>query len=43
MKRFKLAIAGGGLTTARAIKSYRETGDGDQLALFSEETTLPYH
>lgn len=43
MKRFELAIAGGGLTAARAIKSYREAGGGGEIALFSEETTLPYH
>ena len=43
MKRFELAIAGGGLTAARAIKSYREAGGGGEVVLFSEEATLPYH
>lgn len=37
MKRFELAIAGGGLTAARAIKSYREAGGGGEVELFSEE------
>ena len=31
MKRFELAIAGGGLTAARAIKSYREAGGGGEV------------
>lgn len=43
MKRFELAIAGGGLTAARAINSYREAGGGGEVVLFSEEATLPYH
>jgi NADPH-dependent 2,4-dienoyl-CoA reductase/sulfur reductase-like enzyme len=43
MKRFELAIAGGGLTAARAIRSYREAGGGGDVGLFSQETTLPYH
>ncbi len=43
MKRFELAIAGGGLTAARAIASYREAGGGGEIALFGEEGTLPYH
>ena len=28
MKKFELVIVGGGLTAARAIKSYRESGGG---------------
>jgi len=41
MKNFELVIAGGGLTAARAIKSYRESGG--QIALLSKENDLQYH
>jgi 3-phenylpropionate/trans-cinnamate dioxygenase ferredoxin reductase subunit len=43
MKEFELVIAGGGLAAARAIKSYRESGGGGQIALLSKESDLPYH
>src|SRR3954470_2979006 len=43
MKNFELVIAGGGLTAARAIKSYRESGGSGQIALLSKESDLPYH
>jgi 3-phenylpropionate/trans-cinnamate dioxygenase ferredoxin reductase subunit len=43
MKKFELVIAGGGLTAARAIKSYRESGGDGQIALLSKESDLPYH
>ena len=43
MTRFELVIAGGGLTAARAIKSYREAGGGGRIALLSKEGVLPYH
>src|SRR6266498_1808890 len=43
MKKFELAIAGGGLAAARAIKSYRESGGSGQIALLSNESDLPYH
>jgi 3-phenylpropionate/trans-cinnamate dioxygenase ferredoxin reductase subunit len=43
MKRFELVIAGGGLTAARAIKSYRDAGGGGRIALVSSESVLPYH
>jgi NADPH-dependent 2,4-dienoyl-CoA reductase/sulfur reductase-like enzyme len=43
MKNFELVIAGGGLTAARAIKSYRESGGGGRIALLSKESDLPYH
>ena len=43
MREFDLVIAGGGLTAARAIKSYREAGGGGRLALVSQEPVLPYH
>ena len=43
MERFELVIAGGGLTAARAIKSYRDAGGGGRIALVSSEGVLPYH
>jgi 3-phenylpropionate/trans-cinnamate dioxygenase ferredoxin reductase subunit len=43
MKKFELVIAGGGLTAARAIESYRESGGSGQIALLSNESDLPYH
>src|SRR5919206_831003 len=43
MKQFELVIAGGGLTAARAIKSYREAGGGGRVALLAKEAVLPYH
>jgi 3-phenylpropionate/trans-cinnamate dioxygenase ferredoxin reductase component len=43
MKKFELVIAGGGLTAARAIKSYRESGGGGRIALLAKESDLPYH
>jgi 3-phenylpropionate/trans-cinnamate dioxygenase ferredoxin reductase component len=43
MKKFELVIAGGGLTAARAIKSYRESGGDGLIALLSKERDLPYH
>ncbi len=43
MKSFDLAIVGGGLASARAIKSFRESGGEGSIALFSKDSTLPYH
>lgn len=43
MKNFELVIAGGGLTAARAIRSYRESGGRGRIALLSKESDLPYH
>jgi NADPH-dependent 2,4-dienoyl-CoA reductase/sulfur reductase-like enzyme len=43
MKKFELVIAGGGLTAARAIKSYRDAGGSGRVALLSKEGDLPYH
>jgi NADPH-dependent 2,4-dienoyl-CoA reductase/sulfur reductase-like enzyme len=43
MKNFELVIAGGGLTAARAIKSYRDAGGSGRVALLSQEHDLPYH
>jgi NADPH-dependent 2,4-dienoyl-CoA reductase/sulfur reductase-like enzyme len=38
-----LVIAGGGLTAARGIRSYREAGGEGRITLVSDEATLPYH
>jgi NADPH-dependent 2,4-dienoyl-CoA reductase/sulfur reductase-like enzyme len=43
MKKFELVIVGGGLTAARAIKSYRDSGGDGPIALVSKERDLPYH
>ena len=43
MNRFELVIVGGGLTAARAIKSYRESGGDGRIALLTKERTPPYH
>jgi len=43
MTTSELVIAGGGLTAARAIKSYREAGGEGGIALVGDEATLPYH
>jgi NAD(P)H-nitrite reductase large subunit len=43
MNRFELVIVGGGLTAARAIKSYREAGGEGRIALLAKERSLPYH
>jgi 3-phenylpropionate/trans-cinnamate dioxygenase ferredoxin reductase component len=43
MMKSKLVIAGGGLTAARAIKSYREAGGEGTITLVAQEATLPYH
>jgi len=41
MKTFELVIAGGGLTAARAIKSYRESGGSGRIALKGARSPLP--
>jgi NADPH-dependent 2,4-dienoyl-CoA reductase/sulfur reductase-like enzyme len=41
--RFDFVIVGGGLASARAIKSYREAGGEGTIALISRDSTLPYH
>ena len=38
-----LVIVGGGLSTARAIKGYREAGGEGPITLFSRDTKVPYH
>ena len=43
MKRFELVIVGGGLASARTIKSFRESGGEGSIALISKDSTLPYH
>jgi NADPH-dependent 2,4-dienoyl-CoA reductase/sulfur reductase-like enzyme len=43
MADFELVIVGGGLASARAIKSFREAGGGGAIALISKDSTLPYH
>ena len=43
MTTSQFVIAGGGLTAARAIKSYREAGGDGAIALVGNEATLPYH
>ena len=43
MNSFDLVIVGGGLASARAIKSYRESGGEGSIALISRDSTLPYH
>lgn len=43
MKQFELVIVGGGLASARAIKSYREAGGSGAIALLSEDAVVPYH
>jgi NADPH-dependent 2,4-dienoyl-CoA reductase/sulfur reductase-like enzyme len=40
---FDLVIVGGGLASARAIKSFREAGGTGSIALISKDSTLPYH
>src|SRR4029450_4595840 len=43
MRQFDLLIIGGGLPSARAIKSFRESGGEGSIALVSKDETLPYH
>jgi NADPH-dependent 2,4-dienoyl-CoA reductase/sulfur reductase-like enzyme len=43
MATFDLVIVGGGLASARAIKSYRDSGGEGSIALLSQDSTLPYH
>lgn len=43
MSDFAVAIVGGGLASARAIRSYREAGGEGRIALISQDTVLPYH
>jgi NADPH-dependent 2,4-dienoyl-CoA reductase/sulfur reductase-like enzyme len=43
MPDFELVIVGGGLASARAIKTYREAGGGGRILLLSKDSVLPYH
>lgn len=43
MSDFELAIVGGGLSSARAIKAYREAGGEGRILLVSRDSFLPYH
>jgi NADPH-dependent 2,4-dienoyl-CoA reductase/sulfur reductase-like enzyme len=43
MRQVDLLIIGGGLASARAIKSFREAGGEESIALLSKDATLPYH
>jgi hypothetical protein len=38
-----VAIVGGGLSSARFVKAYREGGGDAPLRLISADTELPYH
>jgi NADPH-dependent 2,4-dienoyl-CoA reductase/sulfur reductase-like enzyme len=38
-----LVIIGGGLATARAVKSYREAGGDDPILILSADSSIPYH
>jgi NADPH-dependent 2,4-dienoyl-CoA reductase/sulfur reductase-like enzyme len=40
---FELIVVGGGLASARAIRSYRESGGEGRIALISGDDSLPYH
>jgi NADPH-dependent 2,4-dienoyl-CoA reductase/sulfur reductase-like enzyme len=40
---FGLVIVGGGLASARAIKSFREAGGEGSIGLISKDSTSPYH
>jgi NADPH-dependent 2,4-dienoyl-CoA reductase/sulfur reductase-like enzyme len=43
MHEFELIIVGGGLASARAIKTYRDAGGDGTIALVSADSTIPYH
>jgi len=38
-----LVIVGGGLATARVVKSYREAGGDDPIVVVSADSSIPYH
>jgi NADPH-dependent 2,4-dienoyl-CoA reductase/sulfur reductase-like enzyme len=43
MNTLELIIVGGGLTSARAIKAYREAGGDGGIALVTGDSSIPYH
>jgi NADPH-dependent 2,4-dienoyl-CoA reductase/sulfur reductase-like enzyme len=38
-----LAVVGGGLSTARLVKEYREAGGDDTIVVVSADSSIPYH
>jgi 3-phenylpropionate/trans-cinnamate dioxygenase ferredoxin reductase subunit len=40
---YDLIVVGGGLTSARALRSYREAGGAGSVALFTRDDHVPYH
>jgi NADPH-dependent 2,4-dienoyl-CoA reductase/sulfur reductase-like enzyme len=42
-ERVGLLIVGGGLSSARAIKAYREAGGDGSIRLISADSSVPYH
>src|SRR5919106_5147107 len=43
MSKLELVIVGGGLASARAVKSFREAGGAGRVALVSKDDSVPYH
>lgn len=43
MADFDVIVVGGGLTSARALRAYREAGGRGSVALFTRDTEVPYH
>jgi NTE family protein len=43
MSKLELVIVGGGLASARAVKSFREAGGAGRIALVSRDSSVPYH
>ena len=43
MNDLELVIVGGGLASAKAIRSYREAGGAGRIALVSKDGDVPYH
>ena len=43
MSDFELIVVGGGLASARALRSYREAGGEGRALLVSEDAAVPYH
>ena len=43
MDKFDLIVIGGGLSSARALKAYREAGASGRAVLISRDDIVPYH
>jgi len=43
VRDFELIIVGGGLASARAIRTYRDAGGDGSVALISSDSAIPYH